>query len=84
MNQPWKDALDRLEALIALIRPGGCLCFTLKHCNVGRNTARVDEAVRLACAHLAPVFDRIQVQWLFSNSERERTILAFKRADHSA
>jgi hypothetical protein len=84
MNQTYSECIERMVALAVLLRAGGLLCFTMKSHHVGKNQAIIDAELQSAVAQLTPLFDSIRTMWLWSNSERERTVIAVRARGSAA
>jgi 23S rRNA U2552 (ribose-2'-O)-methylase RlmE/FtsJ len=80
MNQSYGESIERMSALAVLLRPGAVLCFTLKSQHVGKKISTINAEVAIAIEKLSTLFENMRVVWLWSNSERERTVIAFRRA----
>jgi hypothetical protein len=61
-------------AAAGYLKPGGKLVFTLKL--VRKSKAYPAEAEAAVRCVLSPVFADFDVDWLFANTNRERTLLA--------
>eukprot|EP00455_Lapot_gusevi_P001445 TRINITY_DN10580_c0_g1_i1.p1 TRINITY_DN10580_c0_g1~~TRINITY_DN10580_c0_g1_i1.p1 ORF type:complete len:350 (-),score=58.71 TRINITY_DN10580_c0_g1_i1:38-1087(-) len=78
MNLTSQDAVEKFSSLAALLRPGAVLVFTMKYTGKSRNEEKLDQQAMELATPLSSQYRDFRVVWLFGNSVRERTIIAYK------
>ncbi len=82
MNLPFDKAIERMQTLASLLKNGGLLVFTLKCVGFCKKEAVLDLQAQRLVEALSSSFECFGIYWLWSNSLRERTIVAKKSPVH--